>query len=257
VITNISQAKEFIKILSQFLYPSSANPIKDHWDAAFKREKLRGCHCVHLETPKAIPFIFTEATVDRLEGKKIIPVLEGHQCFCTKTGCEVPHHQTSKLLAGSLAINIYEIDSGCQDIRTLTKDKQNKPVMRIHLDRRNEFQDTCLCDFSLYNQPPTPLPNIQPGPLFHIQWGGKSALDYRIDVPRIPSFPMDFVLATDLILRNFYQRQQIAKIIDGKVWKAWVKDSLESLVLSWGEKVKRWLDDREMSFWASTDEKRS
>jgi hypothetical protein len=234
VITSISQVNNFFEILRPYLNSNSLDAVRYQWNEDFKKSKHKNCHCVHLETPRNHPLIFKQTMLSKGH-KTVTPIIEGHQCFCVKEECRITHHQQSKLLAGSIAMSIYEEST---DDLTGISNLQENPLVRIHFDRRNEFEEKCVCDFAMGNKEPT-YRKVQPGPLFHSQLGGKSSSDYRMDIPRIPSFPFDFILLVDLVLRNFYQRHEVSKILEGKVWASWVEESIKCLVSPWGSKTNQ------------------
>lgn len=230
-------------MLGPFLYSeASVNAVLYSWDKDFKRREIPGkrkqYHCAHLEIPQDRPMLFKTTTVKKV---KVIPVLGGCQCFCLEQNCKVPHHQESKLLSGSVSLCIYETKDTVGDIYSFIA--ANKPLIRIHFDRKNKFQERCLCDFSL-TKAPTALEKIQPGAAFHNQFGGGGSSIYPLDVPRIPSYPLDIVLLTDLVLRNFYPRNEASEVLDKQIWKSMVRQSFEQLIIPW----KNGLDKEEDGF---------
>ncbi len=55
---------------------------------------------------------------------------------------------------------------------------------------------------------------FQPGPLFHLQFGGhtpKQSRDFEVPIkePRWPCFPMDLILVCELVVANFYPEKWI------------------------------------------------
>lgn len=73
-------------------------------------------------------------------------------------------------------------------------DSDGKVLIRHHVDLANFKPDE---------------KEFQPGPLFHLQFGGHTpkqsrAFEVPIKEPRWPCFPMDLVLVCELVVANFY-----------------------------------------------------
>lgn len=237
MITNINHAKQFFDLVKPMLQPPYQG-ILDQWRQSLEKfKKNQNIHCIHLETPRNMPFIFKAAELDkRYKGtNKLYPVLEGHQCFCSGKKCNIPYHQKSKLIAGSIAISLYAIEPESQNILKRIMEKKKEPALRIHFDHRDEFEEECICDL----KNPTSLKEIQAGSLFHLQFGGSLMESYSLDVPRVPSFPMDWILLTDIILRNFYSKKESEKILEDNTWKSWKKESFEELILPYAKSLNQ------------------
>lgn len=248
MLTKLDEIDVFFKLLGPVLYSEeTARIVSSQWQQDLLRKdnpgKKKKFHCVHIETPRKRPLVF-EVTELRKK-RKVLPVLEGRQCFCAEEQrCKIPHHQQSQLLNGSIAICLYEVTEELLSGSIYVYDfiEQQKSPFRIHFDRRNEFEEKCICDFFLRDASPTKR-QIQPGPIFHTQFGGKGSLDcsldYRLDEPRIPSYPMDFILLADLALRNFYHRSKSANVLDKTAWKKLVKKSFMQLVIPWKNELDK------------------
>lgn len=82
------------------------------------------------------------------------------------------------------------------DISVLIKDLNNQPISRWHFDLAN-FKDSG---------------EMQPGPLTHIQYGGRvvgqdRSEDHPLKVPRWCHPPMDIILLCEAIVANFFPKK--------------------------------------------------
>lgn len=114
-------------------------------------------------------------------------------------------------------------------------DKNGRRVMvRFHIDKANPGQ---------------------PGPKFHLQFGGKPQDDElawihkSIDVPRFPHPLMDVVLATDLVTANFFG-EQYEKTIRDPTWRGVLRRSQTEFWQPFSEKLSNILnpDKPDVSF---------
>jgi hypothetical protein len=81
------------------------------------------------------------------------------------------------------------------DVALQLDDSENKPVARWHLDLANKKRPGAF----------------QPGPLFHLQYGGHHRdyreLDHPLNVPRWCHPPMEITLICEMVAANFFQNR--------------------------------------------------
>jgi len=87
-------------------------------------------------------------------------------------------------------------------------------VSSFHLDRHILHKNS---KGQAFNPDNPPANSIEPHPLYHIQFGGNKMLNefgaidtgntLFLDSPRIPHYPMDFILGVDFILSNFFSEK--------------------------------------------------
>lgn len=100
-------------------------------------------------------------------------------------------------LSASISVRVTEPDGICfdrMDVALDVVDVAGKVLIRHHVDLANYKPDENT---------------FQPGPLFHLQFGGHTPKQTRtfeipIKEPRWPCFPMDLVLVCEVIVANFY-----------------------------------------------------
>ncbi|PAP74551.1 hypothetical protein [Rubrivirga marina] len=86
------------------------------------------------------------------------------------------------------------------------------------------------CHYDRANVEDGPTPRSQPGPRFHLQFGGEPRddefpwLTRVISIPRLPAPPIDLVLACDIVASNFYPDLH-QKLVGDSQWTAAVKRS--------------------------------
>jgi hypothetical protein len=86
------------------------------------------------------------------------------------------------------------------------------------------------CHFDRANAGDGPTPHPQPGPRFHLQFGGEPCddefpwLTRVISIPRLPFPPIDLVLACDIVASNFYPDLH-QKLVGDAQWAAAVRRS--------------------------------
>jgi len=100
-------------------------------------------------------------------------------------------------LSASIAVRATETGGICFERLDVALDvfgSDGKVLIRHHVDLANFKPDQQA---------------FQPGPLFHLQFGGhtpKQSRDFEVPIkePRWPCFPMDLVLVCELVVANFY-----------------------------------------------------
>jgi hypothetical protein len=81
----------------------------------------------------------------------------------------------------------------CFDLAIVLEDEAEKPLSRWHIDLANASSRA-----------------IQPGPLFHLQFGGRNSdhdrsEDHPVKEPRWCHPPMELALASEMIVANFFE----------------------------------------------------
>lgn len=102
-----------------------------------------------------------------------------------------------------------DLDSGAVRSWLEQQDKPSRVMFRLHFDRANQGQR---------------------GTVFHFQVGGRPAVEEREkcwlsgipSIPRIPFYPIDLVLACELVIANFFH-ETFLQLSDDPSWRGVVK----------------------------------
>jgi len=195
--------------------------------------KLKGKKDIYYKTPTiSIEFEVSEKFPKRFSHQKSAIDL------VLKFDIEVKINNEN-LIQGNDPFNIFGLNIL---IHGKNKNNQNSKIRyAIHFDRHNKEEEKKAIEKDK-GKPP-----IQPHPAYHFQFGGnkltKEEIDYGqalfLDSPRIMHHPMEFILAIDFILSNFFPRiwqkiksnRQYKKIIQ-KYQKQFIKPYFQSIAHS-------------------------
>jgi len=113
-------------------------------------------------------------------------------------------------------------------------------VVTLEVKRLSDLHIIYRAHFDLANKEGDP-PAYQPGPLYHVQFGGHSpggdrASDFRLKIPRWTYPPMDLILVCETIVANFYP-DKWNKLKGQRGWLEYIKQSQELCYSRYFEKV--------------------
>lgn len=151
-------------------------------------------------------------------------------------------------LSARISVRATETGGVCfdrMDVALDVLDATGKVLVRHHVDLANykPSEDT-----------------FQPGPLFHLQFGGHTPKQMRgfevpIDEPRWPCFPMDLVLVCEIVVANFYP-EKWAKLRTERNWREAVIASQQFCLAPFLKNLTEKIEDTKRTMldhlWAST-----
>lgn len=133
---------------------------------------------------------------------------------------DIPLEQDMVIRVWSLDKNVYfRPDWDNENMLGPMEENGGRVMLRYHFDKANVGQS---------------------GPVFHMQTGGNSSpeefcwLHEAVSIPRIPTQPMDLVLACELVVENFFPEE--SPILDDPVMNGYIQSSQRELLLSYYEK---------------------
>ena len=141
-----------------------------------------------------------------------------------------PHQLNVVIRVWSMNPNIYfRSDWDAERLENDIEPEAGRVILRIHFDLANRDQ---------------------PGPLYHLQVGGRqhdgdlSWFPRAVSVPRLHHMPMDLVLATEMIAATFYEDDYRANRRDPS-WKSALRTSQGHLLSGYFRRATKAVDDEE------------